>query len=307
MRIVVIGAGAIGGIFGAALAKGGAEVTLLDQDQAHVAAINHDGLIIERDGIATTHRLPATSDAGSISPVDLAVILVDTNATRDAAEIARGLLGQGGSAISFQNGIGNIETLVEVVGPKRVMAGSTRNSAARLSPGRIAHTYEGKSLVGEIDGSMSERVAGLVALLEQGGLPAAASDNIVGEVWQKLIVNAGLNALCAITRLTPGEVVANEAALALTREILAEVMAVVRAEGVTLPDPDPIEAMLAHFVGRSNKPSMLQHVEQGRRTEIDAINGALLRHAARHGLACPVNATIVKLVKAIEGRPPRAG
>lgn len=303
MRIVVIGAGAIGGLFGAALAKGGAEVILLDRDAAHVAAINQDGLVVEREGNRTTHRLPATTDPAGIGAVDLAVILVDCNATRDAAEAARGLIGAEGAAVTFQNGIGNIETLVEVLGAERVMAGSTRNSAARLAPGRVEHTYDGKSLVGELDGRPSERVQALVACLEAGGLAAATTDNIVGHVWQKFIVNAGLNALCAVSRLPVGEVVASEAAATLARRILAEVMAVVRAEGIALPEPDPVEGILAHAVGRMNKPSMLQHVEQGRRTEIDAINGALLRYAEKHGIACPVNETIVLLVKAIEGRP----
>lgn len=307
MRVVVIGAGAIGGLIGATLARGGAEVVLLDKDEAHVAAINRDGLGVERDGLRTTHRLPATTDPAGVGVVDLAVVLVDTNATRPAAELARALIGADGAAITLQNGIGNIEILVEVLGVGRVIAGSTMNSAARLAPGRIAHTHEGKTLIGELDGKTTERVQAIVDLLTKGGLPVVATDNIQGHVWQKFVLNAGLNALCAITRLRPGEVVESEQATALARRILAEVLAVVRAEGVVLPEPDPTESILGHAVGRMNKPSMLQHVEQGRRTEIDAINGALLRFAEKHGLACPVNETIVQLVKAIEGRPSDAG
>ena len=124
----------------------------------------------------------------------------------------------------------------------------------------------------------------------------------MGHIWQKFVLNAALNPVSAITRLRPGEIADSPAARDLVNAILDEVLAVVAAEGIDLPDPGARESILGHAVGRMNKPSMLQHVEQGRRTEIDALNGALLGYAVRHGIACPVNETIVQLVKAIEGR-----
>ncbi|HRY24776.1 MAG TPA: 2-dehydropantoate 2-reductase [Geminicoccaceae bacterium] len=306
MRIAMLGAGAMGGMFGARFARAGAEVVLYDRDAAHVAAIAADGLTVELpDEEPITLRLPAFAEALAIGTVDLAVVLVDCAATRDAALVAKDVIGTGGFALTLQNGIGNVEALVDVLGAARVVAGSTMNSAARLGLGRVAHTHLGKSVLGELDGRASERLERLAALFDRGGLPVATTDNIMGHVWQKFVLNAALNPVCAITRLRPGEVAESASACALVRDILREVLAVVAAEGIDLPDPDPTEGILGHAVGRMNKPSMLQHVEQGRRTEIAALNGALLPIAARHGIPCPTNRTIVQLVEAIQGRAAR--
>ena len=301
MRIAVIGAGAMGGMLGARFAQAGADVVLIDRDPEHVRAIATDGLAVEENGLQHWHRLPAFTDPTGLEPVDLALVMVDCNATRAAAETAAGLLAADGTAVTLQNGIGNVETLVEVLGAARVMAGPTMNSAARTGPGRIAHTYLGKTVIGELDGRMTDRLTAIADLLREADLPVEITDNVQGHIWQKFILNAAINPVAAITRLRPGEIAESPAACDLVNAILDEVLAVVEAEGISLPDPDPRGTILAHIVGRMNKPSMLQHVEQGRRTEIDALNGALLGYAARHGIPCPVNETIVRLVKAIEG------
>ena len=304
MRIAMLGAGAMGGMFGARFARAGAGVVLHDRDAAHVAAIGESGLHVELPGEApAVLRLPAVLEAEAIGKVDLAVVLVDCNATRDAALTAKKVIGSDGFALTLQNGIGNVEALVEVLGRERVIGGSTMNSAARTGPGRIVHTHLGKTVLGELDGRPSGRLDRLMALFDDAGLPAAATDNIMGHIWQKLLLNVALNPVCAITRLRPGEVAESASARALVRDILDEALAVVAAEGIALPDPAPTDGILAHAVGRMNKPSMLQHVEQGRRTEIRALNGALLPIAERHGIPCPTNRTITRLVEAIEGWP----
>lgn len=302
MRIAIIGAGAMGGMFGARFAQAGADVVLVDRDAEHVRAIATDGLAVEENGLQHWHRLPAFTDPAGIEPVDLALVMVDSNATRAAAETAAGLLGPDGTAVTLQNGIGNVETLVEVLGAERVMAGPTMNSAARTGPGRIAHTYLGKTVIGELDGRTTVRLTAFADLLRRAELPVEITDNVQGHIWQKFILNAAINPVAAITRLHPGEIAERPSAVALVNRILDEVLAVVAAEEIDLPDPDTRHTILTHIVGRQNKPSMLQHVEQGRRTEIDALNGALLGYAAKHGVQCPVNETIVQLVKAIEGQ-----
>jgi 2-dehydropantoate 2-reductase len=303
LRIAVIGAGAMGGMFGARFADAGAEVVLIDRDAPHVTAILTDGLAVDCQGQQHWYRLPATTDPAGLGVFDLALVMVDCNATHAAAETAGELIGATGAALTLQNGIGNIETLVEVLGTSRVLAGSTMNSAARTGPGRIAHTHLGKTVLGELDGSTTPRLEAVAELFGKALLPVEITANIQGHVWQKFVLNAALNPVSAITRLRPGEIADSAAASDLVHRILDEVLAVVAAEGIELPDPDPRGSILGHAVGRMNKPSMLQHVEQGRRTEIAALNGALLGHAARHGIDCPVNATIVQLVKAIEARP----
>jgi 2-dehydropantoate 2-reductase len=292
----------MGGMFGARFAEAGAEVVLVDRDAEHVRAIATDGLAVEAEDGQHWHRLVAVTDVAGLQPVDLVLVMVDCNATGEAAAVVGGMMAPDGAALTLQNGIGNVEALVAALGEGRVMAGSTMNSAARTGPGRIAHTHLSKTVLGELDGSRTERLDEVAKLFEVAGLPVAVTDNVMGHIWQKFVLNAALNPVSAITRLRPGEIAENPAAGDLVNAILDEVLAVVAAEGIDLPDPGARESILGHAVGRMNKPSMLQHVEQGRRTEIDALNGALLGYAARHGIACPVNATIVQLVKAIEGR-----
>ncbi len=302
MRIAVIGAGAMGGMFGARFARAGADVVLIDRDAEHVRAIVADGLAVEENGQQHWHRLPAFTDGAGLEPVDVALVMVDCNATRAAAATAKGLLGPDGTVVTLQNGIGNVETLVEVFGAARVVAGPTMNSCARTGPGRITHTYLGETIIGELDGRTTDRLNALADLLRRAELPVETTDNVQGHIWQKFVLNAAINPVAAITRLRPGEIAERPSAVALVDRLLDEIMAVIEAEGISLPDPDTRHTIQRHIVGRQNKPSMLQHIEQGRRTEIDALNGALLTYAARHGIACPVNETIVQLVKAIEGQ-----
>lgn len=302
LRIAIIGAGAMGGMFGARFAQAGAEIVLVDRDAEHVRAIATDGLAVEENGQQHWHRLPAFTDPAGLDPVDLALVMVDCNATREAAETAAGLLGPNGVAVTLQNGIGNVETLVDVLGAARVMGGPTRNSAARTGPGRVSHTYLGTTTIGELDGRITERLSAFADLLRAAELPVETTDNVQGHIWLKFILNAAINPVSAITGLRPGEIADRPSAVALVNRILDEVLAVVEAERIDLPDPAIRHTILTHIVGRTNKPSMLQHVEQGRRTEIDALNGALLAYGARHGIPCPVNETIVQLVKAIEGQ-----
>ena len=144
MRIAVIGAGAMGAMFGARFARAGAEVVLFDKDAAHVAAINADGVTVEgRDGDLHM-RLAATTDPAAIGAVDMALVMVDGNATAAAAAMLADVLPEAAFVLTLQNGIGNVEALTAALGEGRVMAGSTYNSGARLGPGKVAHTNVGR-------------------------------------------------------------------------------------------------------------------------------------------------------------------
>ena len=302
MRIAVIGAGAMGAMFGARFATAGAEVVLFDRDAAHVGAINADGLTVEgRDGDINL-RLAATTDPAAIGPVDMALVLVDGNATAAAAAMLAEILPAEAFALTLQNGIGNIEALTAALGAGRVIAGSTYNSGARRGPGRVAHTNVGDTTIGELDGSDTDRLRAIVALFEGGGLPVTVSDNVVGHVWMKFVLNVAINPVSAVTGLRPGEIARTPSALALMEHILDEALAVMAARGIRLPVEDPRAYVIDHARVRYNRPSMLQHVEAGRRTEIEALNGALLREAAALGIPCPFNQAIVLTVRSLEAR-----
>src|SRR5258708_2850585 len=205
MRIAMIGAGAMGSTFSAWLARAGADVVLYDVDEPHIAAIAAAGLTVATPAGEINLPLAATSDIAEIAPVDMAMVLVDSNATRAAAETVAKVLSPAAFALTLQNGIGNVEALAAVLGRDRVIAGTTYNSAARLAPGRVLHSNIGETTIGELDGGASERVSAIAALFRRAGLPITASDNVIGHIWMKFVLNVAINPVSAITGLRPGE------------------------------------------------------------------------------------------------------
>ncbi len=300
MRVAVIGSGAMGSIFGAALARSGAEVAFVDNRAEQVAAIARDGLVVE--GALGQFRLHprVSADAASLHPADCALIMVDANATSAAARAAATCLAPDGFALTLQNGIGNIEALVEALGAARVLAGSTYNSGATLGLGRALHSNAGPTWIGELDGRVTPRVQGMAKRLTDAGLPTTVSDNITGVVWSKFVHNCALNAVSALTGLRPGEMARDPAAATLVARLLDEILAVVERAGVRLPEHDPRREIYDHAWERYNRPSMLQHVESGRATEIDALNGALVRRARALGMEAPANEAVALAVKALQ-------
>src|SRR5437762_10308895 len=300
MRIAVVGAGAMGSVYGGLLSRAGYDVTLLDIRREHIAAIAADGLRLS--GIADDHviRLPAQIDAAGLPPFDLAIIFVDANATAAAATTAAGLLKPEGAALTLQNGIGNLETLATTLGSARVLGGVTMNSANLPGPGQAQHSHAGPTWLGELDGKPTPRLAAIVEALTRAGLETIVTDDVQAHVWNKFVLNCAINPLCAITGLVPGEIAVTPEVDRLQTLLVEELMAVVRAKGLTLPDPDPLGTIKGHCRARYNRPSMMQHVEQGRRTEIDALNGALVREAAALGMAVPYNDAIARAIKGLE-------
>lgn len=302
MRIAVIGAGAMGAMFGARFARAGADVVLFDKDEAHIAAINAVGLTVEgRDG--NLHlRAAATTDPAAIGPVDMALVMVDGNATVDVATMLANVLPAEAFALTLQNGIGNVEALSAALGEGRVMAGSTYNSGARLAPGKVAHTNVGNTTIGELDGRATGRLADVAALFADTDLPVTVTNNVMGHIWMKFVLNVAINPVSAVTGLRSGQIARTPEALRLMDRILDEALAVMAAKGIRLPVDDPRAYVIDHAWVRYNRPSMLQHVEAGRRTEIDSLNGALLREAAALGIPSPFNEAIVLTVKSLEAR-----
>ncbi|WP_421725686.1 ketopantoate reductase family protein [Bauldia sp.] len=302
MRIAVIGAGAMGCTFGAHFAKAGVDVILFDKDADHIAAIAANGLRFATPDRDSTVRLAATTDATVIDAADVALMLVDSAATADVVLLVVGCLGPDGFALTLQNGIGNIEALSETLGAERVVAGSTYNSAARLEPGHVLHSNTGETVIGELDGHRTRRIDEVAALFADAGLPIEVSDNVLGHVWMKFVLNAAINPVSALTGLRAGEIVRTPSARQLLERLLDEILAVTAAKGITLSEPNPRAAVLDHAWERYNRPSMLQHVETGRRTEIEALNGALLKEAAALGIACPINEAVTLSIRSIDAR-----
>jgi 2-dehydropantoate 2-reductase len=307
MRVAVLGAGAMGAIFGSAFARAGAAVMYFDQRLDVVEAIASKGLFLDGVFSATTTRFPATNVAAELGSVDLVLVLVESTATGAVADTAAQCLSKGGCALTLQNGVGNWEALADRLGRDRVLAGSTYNSGASLGAGRVRHTNLGETIVGEIDGALSERVREIGRFLETGGLPVEITENVQGHIWSKFVHNCAINPVSAATGLRPGQIARTRPAAELLDQLLNEILAVVKAAGILLPESDPIAHIRDHCWERYNRPSMLQHLESGRRTEIDALNGALVNLARKFGVPAPVNEAIVLVIKALEASAGKRG
>ena len=300
MKIMVVGAGAMGGSFAGLLAIAGHEVRIIDTDNAHVQAINRDGLLVE--GVLGVHRVQvhATTDSEDGEVADAVIMFCDTNNTKEASKTVAKLTGNHGFAITFQNGIGNVEALVDALGPARTLAGSSMCSAANLGPGHVSLTHMGKTSLGELDGNATPRSQELAKALSDAGFKVEVSDQIMGQVWQKFLVNCAVNAIAATTGLRSGEIPRISELTEFQDQIIKEALQVIDGKGIRLPNPDVMSELKKNLPKRFNRPSMLQHVDSGRKTEIDAINGALIREANELGIATPYNQSLVALLKGRE-------
>jgi 2-dehydropantoate 2-reductase len=303
LKVCIVGAGALGCSIGAALAQAGSAVWLVNRSQPHVQAINAHGLRVRDDDGERVVRVRAATDAAGIGPVDLVVVLVKSYDTRTAIAAATSLVGPDTVVMSLQNGLGHEDVLAEVVGRERVLAGKTYVGGVMLGPGHIIGGTRGKkTLIGELDGRISARAKAIAAEFGRAGLDTEVSDNIVGTMWDKLLVNVSTGALAAITRLTYGPLYDVPEIEATALVAVAEAMAVAHARGVVLSIAEPRDAWTLASAGLSQdfKTSMLQSLEKGSRTEIDFINGAVVREGERLGIPTPVNRALVACVKGIE-------
>jgi 2-dehydropantoate 2-reductase len=306
-RVIALGAGALGSVLAGAFARAGAEVALIDRDSAQIEAIRRDGLLIEGALGRYAWRGEVATSSDGVAPGDLVLVMVHGTATVDVAPAAARLAGDSGFVLTLQNGIGHVEALAAAAGEGRVLAGATYNSAALLGPGRTLHSNAGETVLGPVQRSPeADRTAAEIArLLSAAGLEIRPVDDPMPAIWSKFLLNVAINPVAAVTGLRPGEIAREPAARALLERVLDEALAVIDAKGIQLPEPDPRAHVLDHAWVRYNRPSMLQHVEQGRPTEIEPLTGALVREARALGVPVPVNEALRLAVLALEARARR--
>lgn len=303
MKIAIIGAGAMGCLYGGKLsAVPGNQVCLLDVWKDHVDAINQHGLYMEENGeLLNYNKLTASTDASTVGVVDLAIVFVKSTLTAQAVETNKAVFGEKTIALTLQNGMGNIDNIGAQIGVENVIAGTTAHGATMLGPGKMRHAGVGKTIVGELSGETSERIKKIAGVFTEAGLEVEISENVMGLVWDKLLVNVGINALTGITKLTNGELLAHPEIEELLEEAVKEGTAVAKAKGIVLGFADPV----AHTkevckATAANKSSMLQDVLNHKRTEIDMINGAVVREGKSAGVATPVNQVLCGLIHYLE-------
>lgn len=303
MKIAVIGAGAMGCLYGAKLsAVPSNEVYLIDVWKEHIGAVNRDGLEMEENGeLLRYDRLKGVMSAEYAGPCDLAIIFVKSTLTGAAVKGNKAAFGPDTVALTLQNGLGNIDLIRAEVGDDNVIAGTTAHGATMLGPGRMRHAGSGKTIIGELSGIRSARLSKIARTFQEAGIETELSDNVLGLVWDKLMVNVGINALTGITKLHNGELLDHPEIEELLEAAVREAHTVAKAKGIRLSYDDPVgHTKDVCRATATNKSSMLQDILNHKQTEIDMINGAIVREGAAAGIDAPVNLALTNLIKFIQ-------
>lgn len=302
-HVVILGAGAMGSLFGGILKEGGLNVTLVDIWKEHVEAINRSGLRMVGYGGDRSIPIQATTDVASVGRADIVSVhckAADTvTATRPAAHLFR----DGTVAVSFQNGIGNEERIASVIGQEQVLGGWTAQGASVETAGVVRNYGELPSQLGEMGGGLSDRTRHVAAAFSEAGLPTKASSDIVGGMWKKMMINIALSAPSAFTRLPIEKAAAVPHMRTAIDTALVEAAAVARASGVGV-DLEEARRLLDTLVGEggtgAKMSSLCVDVLRQRLTEIDVINGVVVLLGREFGIPTPVNAAFVAAVKGLE-------
>ena len=301
MRVCIVGCGAVGSIFAANLARlDDVEVWAYDLAREHVEAINANGLRLSGAG-EVVGSVRATSDPGEVPACDFGIVATKAMHTEPAIAATAAAFADG-SVCSVQNGIGNEEVLAEHV--PRVIRGTTFPAGRVVEPGHVQWDVKGDTTIGPFEPSPPPfpEVERLAEACSRAGLPTEAVSDARGPQWRKLIFNAATNPVGALTRLTHGRVCENPGLRRLVTGLVDEGKAVAAAQGIEL-DADP-EELIDHAakpeVAYDHKASMLQDVEAHRATEIDYLNGGIVRFGGEHGVPAPLNEAILALVKGLE-------
>jgi len=311
VRIAVIGAGAMGSLFGARLALAGEPVALIDVNAAHVAAIRAEGLQLHDDHGTRVARPEAGLAADFADPFDLVLLFTKGRHSVAAMTASRHLVGPDTRVLTLQNGLGAAERILSVLPDARVAVGMTDWPADFVGPGRVSSHGAGKVRLWRHDGAADKGLDAVAATLDAAGLACRSDPAVMVAIWEKVLFNAVMNPVAALTRQTVGGMAAHPDMPALAEAILDEGFAVARAERVAI-DETRVRAAIA-FAWREHgphRPSMLIDVLAGRPTEIDSIAGALADRGRAHGLPLPVLETLCRLVRMIAndapGHPRRA-
>lgn len=300
MKIAVVGSGAMGSLFGGLLAEAGADVWLYDIWDEHVNAINKNGLSIEREGKFRSVSVKATIDPNRIGISDLVIIFVKSTNTSQAAKTAKFLMDDSSLILTLQNGMGNADTIAETVEPSRIIAGTTSHGATMLGPGCICHAGIGPTTIGMWADGGKNKALYIAKFFSESGIKTEFMDDIKSVIWDKLLVNVGINAITALTGIKNGQLLDLSATRDISRAAVEEAMDLAREQGIHIRD-DAVEHVFEIAKATSpNRSSMGQDVDNKRITEIEAINGFVVREASAIGIKVPVNKTLTALIETVQ-------
>jgi 2-dehydropantoate 2-reductase len=295
MKVAVMGAGAVGCYYGGMLARAGHEVTLIGREQ-HMQAVRRDGLLLDTQSFREHVPLQASTEASAVHGAQLVLFCVKSTDTESAADQIAPHLAPDAVLLSLQNGVDNADRLQARV-TQRVVATVVYVATEMAGPGHVKHHGRGELVIGP-----SPRSDELVAQFAGAGVPVQVSDNVVGALWAKLILNCAYNAMSAITQLPYGRLVRGEGVEGVMRDVVAECLAVAQAAGVTVPGDVWAAVQRIAQTMPAQFSSTAQDVARGKRSEIDHLNGFVARRGAELGVPTPANRALHALVKLIEAK-----
>lgn len=299
MKIGIVGAGAMGCLYGAKLSElPGHEVTLIDVWKEHIEAIKTNGLMMEEGELTKVyHQIKATDRSDLVGSCDLVILFVKSTLTATAVKNNSAVFGPSTVVLTLQNGLGNIEQIQEQLGETNVIAGTTAHGATMLAPGKIRHAGQGKTIIGELTGHRTERLQEIASLLQEAGFETEQSDHVMGLIWDKLLVNVGINALTALTGLQNGQLLDHPELTELLEQAVLEGEVVAKAKGINLSYQNPVDHTKEVCKATAlNRSSMLQDITNHKETEIRMMNGAIVELGKQLGIKTPVNQTLTNLV-----------
>ncbi len=300
-----MGAGAVGGYFGGMLARAGAQVMLIGRP-GHVDVWTRDGLVIDSVNFQERISVEASTDIGASGDAELVLFSVKSPDTEDTARHLARHVRSDALVVSLQNGVDNVERIRSVAALDPIAA-VVYVASSMPAPGRVKHVGRGDLVIGDFPGRSGlprdASIARVSNWFEIAGVPCRVSSHIAADLWTKLIVNAGLNAISAVVQVPYGDVVSVPESRETVRQLVNECVAVASADGVAMPDVDFVEMVLRF--GKDNRhvySSTARDLARGTRTEIDALNGFVVRRGASRGVPTPVNQSLVALVKLREAQ-----
>jgi 2-dehydropantoate 2-reductase len=300
MKIVIVGPGAMGCLVAAFLSKK-EDVTILDKNPKRAKFINEKGIKIEGISGNWKAKVRATADISKIGSAELIIICVKSYDTKDAVKTIKSLVAENTSVLTLQNGVGNIEIMDELIGQDKVLGGITNQGATLLGDGHIRHAGRGDTFIGRMDGKVPVQMRDIRDTFNKAQMPTKISKDIQGLIWSKLIINVGINALTALTRLKNGRLIEFEGTRQILRLAVTEAIKVTKRKKIKLIYDDPLVKVEAVCEATSgNISSMLQDVLKKKKTEIDFINNVIVRQGQSLGIPTPINSVLVDLVKTIE-------
>jgi len=296
MKTVIVGPGAIGSLFAASLARAACDVVLLDKDPARARRVAASGILVDGWGLPQPVRVDVTADPARVGEADFLCLCVKSYDTRAAITHARPAIGPRTVVVSLQNGLGNLESVSEVFDGPMVCA-VTSHGSTFIEPGHVVHAGAGDTAAAGSQPAYREAAAAFVAMMTSAGMEAALHENARCLLWGKLIVNAAINPVTAVWDVLNGAILERDDLRSSAFGAAKEAERVARAKCIPLPYPDAVSQVeLVCRTTRSNVSSMLQDIRRGKKTEVDAITGAIVREARAVAVPTPISERLLRLV-----------